>query len=194
MELISNLVFLYHTIVASEKLLELTAEHSTGELRDYFTRHLEEERGHAQWLAEDLRTVGIDVKKTRIPVEAVQMVGSIYYFILHVDPVALLGYMRVLEGSPIAMDELERLEKLYSRELLRTLRYHVEHDPKHFQELESIINTLSPDQLALVKQIEWCTRGYLQRGISYVHGPTNAGGNADAARPTTAPTAGGLNA
>ncbi len=194
MELISNLVFLYHTIVASEELLKLAAENSYGELRDYFLRHLEKERGHAQWLADDLRTIGIDVKRTKIPIEAVEMVGSVYYFILHVDPVALLGYMRVLEGKTISIDELERLEKLYSRELLRTLRYHAEHDPNHSQELESVISTLTPGQLALVEQIECRTRGYLQRGISYVHGPTNACGNVDAARPTTAPTAGGLNA
>lgn len=163
MDIVANLVFLYHTMIASEQLLQMAAERSSGDLRTYFETHLKEERGHAEWLAEDLATIGIEAKRTKIPIEAVEMVGSVYYFILHVNPVALLGYMRVLEGSPIAEKDLEALGQSYPKTLLRTLRYHAEHDKDHSAHLERIIETLKPDQLALVEQIECRTRGYLER-------------------------------
>jgi hypothetical protein len=165
--LIPNLVFLYHCIVASERLLERAVERSTGDLEAYFRAHLEEERGHDEWLAQDLASVGVDVKKTQIPVEAMEMVGCVYYLIEHVDPVALLGYMNALERSPDD-DLMTRFEKNYPPSLLRTLRYHAFHDREHARDIRNMILKATPTQQQLITQTYTQTILYFQRALQKV--------------------------
>ena len=163
-DLVCNLVFLWHCMRASEHLLEVGAEKSSGSLREYFLHHLEEERGHADWLAEDLATAGVTAARTKLPREAMEMVGSMYYLVLHVDPCALLGYMRVLESWPLD-SVLEQLVAKHPPELLRTIRYHAEHDPAHLDDLKAQIARLTPQQRALVDQTSGITIEYLTRAV-----------------------------
>jgi hypothetical protein len=164
MDLIPNLIFCYHTIVASEDLLIEAAKRSEGPLEDYFREHLSEEKDHAQWLAEDLVSVGIRVWETQIPIEVVEMVGSVYYMVFHADPAALLGYMQVLEREDWPM--LPQWEKDYPASLLRTVKHHAEHDPGHARKLRDIIETLEPERRALVEQTRQRTLHYLQRAFT----------------------------
>jgi pyrroloquinoline quinone (PQQ) biosynthesis protein C len=150
-----NLVYIYHTIVASENLLVLAAAHTESEsLMDYFFDHLEEERDHAKWLREDLLSVGVD--PTTIPAShhIREMVGNIYYLIYHKDAAALLGYMRMLESWRMPPGHLDELKKVYPEKLLRTLIYHQENDPKHLEDILKIISTLTPEQQSLINQTE----------------------------------------
>lgn len=168
MDFIRRLIFCYHAMVASEQLLIEAEKRSEGELKEYFRAHLEEERGHAQWLAEDLASVGIRVQHTRIPVEAVEMVGSVYYMVFHVEPCALLGYMQALEKEE--WPQMAQWERNYPPSLLRTLKHHAEHDPQHARDLRRIIETLTPAQKALVEQTRTRTLHYLIRSeLSYEH-------------------------
>ncbi len=162
--LLRNLVFLYHVIKASENLLTVAADLAgDGPLRDYFERHLEEERGHAAWLAEDLASVGLIAAQTKIPPVAMQMVGSVYYMVFHADPCALLGYMRVLESWPMPETRLHELEQRYPRSLLRTARYHAKNDPQHLADLTAVIEGLSVERRALVDQMSAVTREFLRK-------------------------------
>jgi len=147
--LLSNLVFMHQLMVAAEPLLELAIEHSEGSLRDYFAQHLEEERGHAPWLADDLANAGVDVKAIAPSRIAVALAGGMYYLIRHVSPLCLLGYMLVLECFPPALADIAELENLHGKDLLRTVRHHAEHDPDHGADLLRIIDThYSPDILS----------------------------------------------
>lgn len=138
--LVSNLAFMQQVITASERLLQEAADESTGELREYYLNHLEEERAHEAWLADDLKSVGIDVKTLPMMRKAVEMAGSQYYLIKHVHPSSLLGYMAVLEGFPMPLDLVALLESIHGKPLLRTLRYHAEHDIEHRKELFKMID------------------------------------------------------
>lgn len=138
--LIANLAFTQQVISASEGLMEEAISRSSGPLKAYFVEHLEEERGHARWLADDLKTAGIDMSKMPLIRRAVEMAGSQYYLIKHVSPVSLLGYMAVLEGFPIALGTVNALEAAHGTDLLRTLRYHAEHDLDHRKALFSMID------------------------------------------------------
>jgi len=72
-------------------------------LADYLTHHIPEEKHHDDWLLDDLEELGFDRAATlqRIPSAAVAaVVGSQYYWVHHYHPVALLGYIAVLEGYP----------------------------------------------------------------------------------------------
>lgn len=165
---IANLIFLYHIMVASEPLLRFAlAETTDPRLREYFAKHLEEERGHSTWLAQDLKSIGVDVGHTEAPLIAIQMAGSIYYLIFHVHPVALLGYMRVLEGPGMSQERLAKLEQEYPRSLLRTVRYHLEHDLDHMKDLNAIIEAL-PEHRKLIDEVSVMTQNYIQAAAEQI--------------------------
>lgn len=166
---LSNLVYLWHVIRASERLLEVAIEHSSDSLRKYFLDHLEEERGHAKWLAEDLATADIAMRRTDFLPLAAEMVGIIYYFVQHIDPAALLGYMLALEGLPMPLSQIEKLEATHGKELLRTLRYHAEHDIDHGAALSETIDALPEETRDIVFHAALLTNQHLLKAASFLH-------------------------
>lgn len=151
--MLANLVFMHQVITASERLMEEAAQESGGELNQYFLSHIEEERGHALWLEDDLLTAGIDVKSMPLMRKATELAGSQYYLIKHVNPACLLGYMAVLEGFPTPLELVAELEAIHGKLLLRTLRYHAENDPQHRIELFSMVDKYAcPEILANAMQ------------------------------------------
>lgn len=142
---INNLIWTHQVIVASEPLMELAIDRcapAANTLRGYYREHIEEERNHAEWLASDLATVGINVAALPLYRSAVELAGSQYYFIMHKSPSALLGYMAVLEGFPVPVEVVAQLEAVHGKALFGCLRYHAENDPEHRKELFRIIDKL----------------------------------------------------
>ena len=79
-------------------------------LARYLEKHIPEELHHDEWFLEDLEAFGVPRQRTlsRIPPSTVAaMVGSQYYWALHYHPVALLGFLAVLEGYPASAKQLE---------------------------------------------------------------------------------------
>jgi hypothetical protein len=147
---LSNLTFVYHTMRASENLLRLAvANTEPGPLYDYFVEHLAEEKGHAEWLAGDLHTVGIEAANTPVPRQAVEMVGTQYYLIQHLGSAALLGYMVLMECFSMPLAHVETLEVAHGKDLILTIRYHAEHDIDHGADVLDMIDSLTPKQQAL---------------------------------------------
>jgi Iron-containing redox enzyme len=150
------------TIRASVPLLE-TARDRARELSatdpvaaglvDYLRRHAEEERGHDEWVLQDLQSVGVASAEllSRPPSGAVAaLVGAQYYWVLHYHPVCVLGYLIVLEGNP---PNRRRLQDLRSRSGLpasafRTMLEHADLDIDHAAELDDLLDRLplSPGQ------------------------------------------------
>lgn len=129
------LAFWYQVIVASEPLLEeciasLSDDGFEGGLKDFYIKHLEDERHHATWLREDIGDHPIQLHMT-----AAALAGTQYYLIRHLHPVCLMGYMQVLEGRPIDMALVERIDSEHGKQAARTLRIHAEDDPMHIKEL-----------------------------------------------------------
>ncbi|NMV41831.1 iron-containing redox enzyme family protein [Ralstonia insidiosa] len=146
------LAFIHDVIIASEHILEAASERSSGELQRFFSEHLEEEHGHAEWLEEDLASAGIDLAARLVVTEAVAMAGSQYYLIRHIDPAAVLGYMAVLECFPMSKEQVEKLEEIHGQKLCRTLRYHATHDVQHGADVLKMIDALPSEQLGIVIQ------------------------------------------
>lgn len=149
-KLIANLVFVHQVAVASEELLQLAHDcESSAELRDYFAAHRDEERGHAQWLADDLATLGVDITKQPLSRTAVAMAGSMYYMIRHVSPLCLLGYMLVLECFPMPLSVVEDLERTHGEKAMRTVRYHAKNDIDHGADLRKVIDEQNCPEIQL---------------------------------------------
>lgn len=116
-------------------------------LIQYFRRHGLEEQGHDAWVLEDLEELGVDRERAlrRMPSPSVaQLVGAQYYWIRHYDPVALLGYLMVLEGYPSPVAAVEDLAKRSGvpAAAFRTVRRHAADDIGHSRELDRLIDRL----------------------------------------------------
>lgn len=147
----SNMSFLHGTMLASEELLRRAIDKSDGELREYFARHLEEERGHLAMQAQDLARLGVDPIPT-FP-EAAKLAGAQYYYIEHENPALLLGYMAALEGNPLPLEYVDQLEAAYGP--LTCLRHHAIHDRDHGPELRAQIAKLNGDRARVEAHEAW---------------------------------------
>ena len=134
------------------------AENSSGDLvaRDtsaYLAMHLEEEKGHDQWLLDDIESLGIPaetvLRTTPLPA-VVSLVGAQYFWALHIHPVTLFGYLIVLEGYPPLTEQLEeiRLRTALPATAFRCLKSHAEDDPDHIATLNRTLDAmpLTPEQ------------------------------------------------
>ncbi len=144
-------------------------------LQAYLEKHIPEEMHHADWVLEDLEVLGVrreDILK-RIPSPAwAALVGSQYYWILHVHPVALLGYIAVLEGDPPSEAALEEavLRTGLPREAFRTLFKHAALDPHHGEDLNTVLDELplSPEHISLIGVSAMTTECLLDRAFEEV--------------------------
>jgi pyrroloquinoline quinone (PQQ) biosynthesis protein C len=116
-------------------------------LAPYLAHHIPEELDHDEWLLGDLELLGVEraAVLARPPSPTVaSLVGAQYYWIHHFHPVALLGYIGLLEGyppSPGLIDELQRRTG-FERAAFRTMIAHAELDPGHGAELDELLDTL----------------------------------------------------
>ncbi|WP_439657418.1 iron-containing redox enzyme family protein [Lentzea sp. HUAS TT2] len=144
---------MYAVIRASVPLMELAASRCEGpdpvstRLRAYFPAHVEEELGHDDWLLDDMVVAGLDPAAERLrppSVQVVRLVGPQYYWVNHGHPVALLGYMAVLEGnspSPGLAGLLAARTGL-PPEAFHTLDHHADADPHHSGEIFALLADL----------------------------------------------------
>jgi hypothetical protein len=131
---------------------------------EYLIRHLEEERHHDDWLVEDLELMGLerDAIHAVIPTPTIaSLAGSQYYWVLHVHPVAFLGYLAFMEGFPPRQSLVESLIRRtgFPPQALRTMRLHGELDPGHRDELDQTLDSLplSRDHEVLLGLSAICT-------------------------------------
>lgn len=127
--------FMWQVMRATEPLLELAISKSNGKLKEYFAKHLAEEKGHADWLLDDLQ-----FQRPPFNPLAAAMAGSQYYLLNHEVPQAFLGYMLVLETPMLTVEQLEELEAMHGSRLFRCLRHHVQVDPAHNRDLREEIH------------------------------------------------------
>lgn len=122
-------------------------------LSSYLGRHIPEERGHDEWLLEDMEFLGQDRASImdRPPSTAVaSMIGAQYYWIFHYHPVAIMGFLAPLETRPPTTELIEDLiaRTGHSRKAFRTLLLHAELDPDHGDEINELLDdlVLTPEQ------------------------------------------------
>jgi Iron-containing redox enzyme len=119
-------------------------------LADYLTLHVDEELGHDESLLDDLELLGVERATVleRMPSPATaSLVGAQYYWVLHHHPIAVLGYIGVMEGYP-PTDELVAtlVERTgFPRRAFHTFSEHGELDPGHRDHLDRTLDGLPLD-------------------------------------------------
>jgi Iron-containing redox enzyme len=151
------LITMHWLVRASVPLMEVTRDRALSmagndpvcaAVARYLTEHIPEELDHDEWLLEDLQVLGRDRASvlTRPPSPTVAgAVGAQYYWVQHYHPVALLGYLLLLEGYPPLPAEIEALiaRTRHSPSAFRTLLAHAELDPHHGDVLDETLDALT---------------------------------------------------
>ncbi|MFI2782974.1 iron-containing redox enzyme family protein [Streptomyces sp. ALB3] len=127
--------------------LESRGDPLAGPLAAYLREHIQEEEGHDLWLLEDIRAAGGLPEDALGPLPApvvASLAGSQYYWIEHHHPVALLGYIAVLEGYAPAPGLTSRIARRTGLPdtALRTVREHAALDTGHLDELYTLLDGL----------------------------------------------------
>lgn len=152
-----ELLRLLHQIIRSSvPLLEAVGERAAGLAGDdevarglvpYLREHAAEEAHHDEWLLGDYAALGLDpadvLRRPPSP-SAAAVVGPIYYWCLNFHPVAILGYLAVMEGNPPSPALLEELQGRsgHPYRAFHTLRHHAAVDPRHGDELWELMDAL----------------------------------------------------
>jgi hypothetical protein len=156
-ELYPDYLFTLHSVIrASVPLMETARDQArslvpgdpvAAGLAAYLDKHIDEERDHDEWLLDDLESLGVDRSSVvaRVPSPTIaRAVGAQYYWVLHYHPVALLGWIGLLEGyppTPTVIDELTTRTG-YGPQAFRTLSAHAELDVGHRDELFDMVDRL----------------------------------------------------
>jgi len=156
-ELYPEFLFAVHSMIRSSvPLMEEAAAAARRRLGDdptapllaeYFARHVGEEAGHDDWLLDDLEVLGVPREAVwgRVPSRHVaSVVGSCYYWVRHVHPLAVLSYLAVLEGNPPSVEHLDAVQQRTGlpQRAFRTLIKHAHLDPHHRDDLNDLIDHL----------------------------------------------------
>lgn len=121
-------------------------EPAADDLVAYLTGLCRGETGHDEWLLEDLEALGWDrsrVLAAAPPATIGALVGAQYYWILHHHPVALLGYIGVMEAEPASLDQVEATIKRTGlpRDAFRSYLRHAVIEPGHNADFDRVLNT-----------------------------------------------------
>lgn len=116
------------------------------ELARYLLHHADEETGHDAWAVADLQDLGVDEDTTRAsrPVNAcASLIGYVHYLAAFGNPVALFGWMYILEAvgkdlGTIAGKEL--MAVLTEKKAVRFVAAHGVADSEHADELAEQIS------------------------------------------------------
>ena len=120
---------------------------------EYLEEHILEEQDHDAWLLDDIGTLGISPQQVddATPLASVvSLHGAQYFWALNIHPVAVFGYLIVLEGKPPVTSELDaiRLRSGLPDTAFRCLVLHADNDPHHLADLNDTLDRmpLTPEQ------------------------------------------------
>ena len=133
-------------------------------LREPILHYLDEERGHEQWILNDIERAGGDRAAAAASQPAVAtecMVAYAYDMIQRRNPLGFFGMVFVLEGTSVAL-ALNAADRIQSQLQLPVnafsyLRSHGELDKEHVGDLESILGRVTDedDRAAVIR----CAKG-----------------------------------
>jgi pyrroloquinoline quinone (PQQ) biosynthesis protein C len=151
----------YHHVKHTVPLLELAAAacgSSDSRYQRALLEYVSEERGHEEWILEDVDALGGDAEvvrngSPRLPCKI--MVGHAYYLVDRVSPYGLLGMIHVLEGMSVklaarAVQSIRSNLRITSQAGFKYLTTHGDLDVSHTKLFEELLEGLEPRHLPVV--------------------------------------------
>ncbi len=125
----------YHHVRHTCPLLALAASRlgpDDDRYRDALIAYMDEEKGHDEWILDDIRQLGGDAASVRggqPGLACKAMIGWAYYAVERISPYCLLGMVHVLEGMSVRLAHAaaERLAAGFGRDLGDGFRYLTSH-------------------------------------------------------------------
>jgi len=116
-------------------------------LAAYLRIHIEEEKDHDLWLLEDICSLGFkewDVLEAPPCSATINLIGSQYFWMNHVHPVAVMGYLILMEGYAPLSGQLEeiRAKSGAPATAFRCLKRHADDDPAHLADLNQTLDSM----------------------------------------------------
>jgi len=146
----------YYYVRHSENFLALAAAlmgESDRKIQRRFFTHLSEESAHDLMVKKDIENLDFNIANIKERPETKMFWESQYYKIEHVDPTALMGYILVLEdvAAEVCLPMAQEVEKHYGKKCGTFLRVHGEEDPGHVADAFKVIDSLSEERRAIVR-------------------------------------------
>jgi hypothetical protein len=134
--------------VARDRALALRNDPVARGLAAYLQVHLEEELGHDLWLLDDICSLGFaeqEVVQAQPCAALIALVGSQYFWMTHVHPVAIMGYLILAEGYAPLSSQLEeiRIRTGAPASAFRCLKRHADDDPSHLADLNRTLDSMN---------------------------------------------------
>jgi hypothetical protein len=133
---------------AHDRSLTMSNDSVAASLAAYLRVHIDEEKGHDLWLLDDICSLGYvesDVIVAPPCDSVVNLIGSQYFWMNHVHPVSVMGYLILMEGYAPLPSQLEdiRIKSGAPATAFRCLTRHAEDDPTHLAELNHALDCMS---------------------------------------------------
>ncbi len=116
-------------------------------LDSYLAQHIEEEKGHDEWVMTDLQALGQSRETTKSIIQSpniAALIGSQYYWVRHYHPIAFMGYIASMEVYPPTVEYVNKLIKDTGlpAEGFNTLMMHAKIDIAHREDIINLLNNL----------------------------------------------------
>lgn len=113
----------------------------------YLLQHIDEEKDHDDWLLDDITTLNISPAEVRAtpPLPAViSLLGAQLFWVFNDHPVAVFGYLIVLEGFAPLTPQLLAIQRATGLPptAFRCLIAHADNDPHHLEDLNRTLDQL----------------------------------------------------
>lgn len=127
----------------------------------YLARHVEEERGHCEWVLDDLAALDFDrAEEARRPLtcRAAALLGCGYTWAFESHPAAILGFLAVFEGDPMTVPFLEGVIARHGlpKESFGFYLDHARIDPRHSAEIFAMVDAVAEAAPELEEPISLC--------------------------------------
>jgi hypothetical protein len=118
----------------------------TSALDAYLHRHIPEETGHDQWVLDDLAVLGhTETLGMNSWSSVATLIGAQYYWLRHLHPLTLLGYIAVIEGQPVDAAFVQEVGQRHGlpEQSLRAFVRHGRIDIAHSADLDRVLDGLT---------------------------------------------------
>ena len=147
----------YYYVCHSTRLLALSAAHiplAQDELYNRYLKHIQEETAHEKLALSDLKKLGFKLEDFPALSVTSSFYQTQYYYIEHVNPFSLLGYILILEGLSAAYGKhcYDRAREAHGSDKVNFWRVHAEEDPEHVDKALNCLKNLDEAALNAIAQ------------------------------------------